>query len=246
MKTNLASLTAFVATAGLALASSALTATPAEAFSLSADPQFGTTNGIGTGATATLNFNFVDSAAGVLLNLGIVNTTGTYATAGGATNSSLVAVAFDVLDGFSASLSSAAGSTFTQFWSGVDISGLHNGFDYGISTPRNSFNGGNANGGLYKNDSTTVSFLLGGTGSMTAAQTESAFLAGFKNGSLSAGVRFQQVAGSAVGTSDKVMAGLISEPTSEPVPEPITMVGMGMGLAGLVAARRKQGNKTTV
>ena len=238
MKTNFAqSLTAFVATAGLALASSALTATPAEAFSLYAHPDFGSTNGTGTGATATLNFNFAESTAGVLLNLGIVNTTGTMTTKGGATDSSLVAVAFDVLNGVSASLSSAAG-TFNKFWSGVDMKGLHNGFDYGISTPRNSFEGGNANGGLYTTQSTTVSFLLKGTGSMTAAQTESAFLEGFKNGSLRAGVRFQQVAGSEVGTSEKIMA--------EPVPEPITMVGMGLGLAGVVAARRKQGNKTTV
>ena len=242
MKTNFAQpLTACIATAGLAIASSLLTATQAQAFSLSAHPDYGTTNGIGTGATATLDFNFADSAAGVLLNLGITNTTGTQATAGGATNSSLVAVAFDVLNGVNASVQSTAGSTFTQFWNGVDISGLHNGFDYGISTPRNSFNGGNANAGLYKNQSTLVSFLLRGTSSLTAAQTESAFLTGFQNGTLSAGVRFQQVAGSAVGTSDKVMAGV--PVASEPVPEPTTIAGMVMGLGSLVAARRKQAKK---
>ena len=241
MKTNFAQpLSACIATAGLAIASSLLTATQAQAFSLSVAPQYGTTNGIGTGATATLDFNFVQSGADLLLNLGITNTTGTQATAGGATNSSLVAVAFDVFSGVSASVQSTAGSTFTQFWNNVDISGLHNGFDYGISTPRNNFNGGNANGGLYKNQSTLVSFLLTGS-SLSAAQAESAFLTGFQNGTLKAGVRFQQVAGSSVGTSDKVMAGVSAD--AEPVPEPTTIAGMVMGLGSLVAARRKQAKK---
>jgi len=242
MKTNFAQpLTACVATAGLAIASSLLTATPAQAFSLSVAPQYGTTNGIGTGATATLDFNVVQSGADLLLNLGITNTTGTQATAGGATNSSLVGVAFDVLSGVSASVkSTTAGSTFTKFWQNVDISGLHNGFDYGISTPRKSFNGGNANGGLYKNQSTLVSFLLTGS-SLSAAQAESAFLTGFQNGTLKAGVRFQQVDGSNVGDSDKVMAGVSAD--AEPVPEPTTIAGMVMGLGSLVAARRKQAKK---
>jgi len=242
MKTNFAQpLTACVATAGLAIASSLLTATPAQAFSLSVAPQYGTTNGIGTGATATLDFNVVQSGADLLLNLGITNTTGTQATAGGATNSSLVGVAFDVLSGVSASVkSTTAGSTFTKFWQNVDISGLHNGFDYGISTPRKSFNGGNANGGLYKNQSTLVSFLLTGS-SLSAAQAESAFLTGFQNGTLKAGVRFQQVDGSRVGDSDKVMAGVSAD--AEPVPEPTTIAGMVMGLGSLVAARRKQAKK---
>ncbi|MBD1828233.1 PEP-CTERM sorting domain-containing protein [Microcoleus vaginatus GB1-A2] len=244
MKTNFAQpLTACIATAGLAIASSLLTATQAQAFSLSVAPEYGTTNGIGTGATATLDFNFVQSGADLLLNLGITNTTGTKTTAGGATNSSLVAVAFDVLSGVSASVkSTAAGSTFTKFWQNVDISGLHNGFDYGISTPRNTFNGGNANGGLYKNQSTLVSFLLTGS-SLSAAQAESAFLTGFQNGTLKAGVRFQQVDGSRVGTSDKVMAGVSAD--AEPVPEPTTIAGMVMGLGSLVAARRKQAKKAT-
>ncbi len=241
MKTNFAQpLTACVATAGLAIASSLLTATPAQAFSLSVAPQYGTTNDIGTGATATLDFNVVQSGADLLLNLGITNTTGTKATAGGATNSSLVGVAFDVLSGVTASVKSTAGSNFTAFWQNVDISGLHKGFEYGISTPRNSFNGGNANGGLYKNESTLVSFLLTGS-NLSAAQAESALLGGFENGTLKAGVRFQQVSGSSVGTSDKVMAGVPAD--AEAVPEPTTMAGMVMGLGSLVAARRKQGKK---
>ncbi|MEG4853631.1 PEP-CTERM sorting domain-containing protein [Microcoleus sp. B5-D4] len=242
MKTNFAQpLTACLATAGLVVASSLLTATQAQAFSLSVAPQYGTTNGIGTGATATLDFNFVQNGADLLLNLGITNTTGTQATAGGATNSSLVAVAFDVLSGATASVKPTAGSAFTEFWQNVEISGLQkDGFDYGISTPRNSFEGGNANGGLYKNESTLVSFLLTGS-SLSAAQAESAFLTGFQNGTLKAGVRFQQVAGSNVGTSDKVMAGVSAD--AEPVPEPTTIAGMVMGLGSLVAARRKQAKK---
>ncbi|MEG4997566.1 PEP-CTERM sorting domain-containing protein [Microcoleus sp. B4-D4] len=242
MKTNFAQpLTACIATAGLVVASSLLTATQAQAFSLSVAPEYGTTNGIGTGATATLDFNFVQSGADLLLNLGITNTTGTKTTAGGATNSSLVGVAFDVLSGVNASVKSTAGSTFTAFWQNVEIKGLQkDGFDYGISTPRKEFNGGNANGGLYKNQSTLVSFLLTGS-SLSASQAENAFLTGFQNGTLKAGVRFQQVDGSNVGTSDKVMAGVSAD--AEPVPEPTTIAGMVMGLGSLVAARRKQAKK---
>lgn len=242
MKTNFAPpLTACIAT-GLAIASSLLTATQAQAFALSVDPQYGTTNGIGTGATATLDFNIVQSGADLLLNLGITNTTGTKATAGGATDSSLVGVAFDVLSGVTASVKSTAGSNFTSFWENVDISGLHDGFDYGISTPRNSFEGGNANTGLSKNQSTFVSFLLTGS-SLSAEQAQSAFLTGFQNGTLKAGVRFQQVSGSNIGTSDKVMAGVSAD--AEAVPEPTTIAGMVMGLGSLVAARRKQAKKAT-
>lgn len=245
MKTNFAqALTACLATAGLAIASSLLTATQAQAFSLSVAPEYGSTNSlgdvIGTGATATLDFNFVQSGADLLLNLGIKNTTGTQTTAGGATNSSLVGVAFDVLSGVNASVKSTTGSTFTKFWQNVDISGLHNGFDYGISIARKEFEGGNAKEGLYKNQSTLVSFLLTGS-SLSAAQAESAFLTGFQNGTLKAGVRFQQVDGSRVGNSDKVMAGV--SPDAEPVPEPTTIAGMVMGLGSLVAARRKQAKK---
>ncbi|MEG4989894.1 PEP-CTERM sorting domain-containing protein [Microcoleus sp. BR0-C5] len=245
MKTNFAQpLTACIATAGLAIASSLLTATQAQAFSLSVAPEYGSTNSlgnvIGTGATATLDFNFVQSGADLLLNLGITNTTGTQATAGGATNSSLVGVAFDVLSGVNASVKSTAGSSFTTFWNNVDINGLHKDFDYGISTPRKSFDGGNSNEGLYKNESTLVSFLLTGS-SLNAAQAESAFLTGFQNGTLKAGVRFQQVEGSRVSKSDKVFAGVSAD--AEPVPEPTTMAGMVMGLGSLVAARRKQAKK---
>ncbi|MEG4532526.1 PEP-CTERM sorting domain-containing protein [Microcoleus sp. D2_18a_D3] len=246
MKTNFAQpLTACLATAGLVIASSLLTATQAQAFSLSVAPEYGSTNSlgnvIGTGATATLDFNFVQSGADLLLNLGITNTTGTKTTAGGATNSSLVAVAFDVLSGVSASVQSTAGSSFTSFWwQNVGINGLHNGFDYGISTPRRNFNGSDPKGGLYKNESTLVSFLLTGS-SLSAAQAESAFLTGFQNGTLKAGVRFQDVSGSSVGDSDKVMAGVSAD--AEPVPEPTTIAGMVMGLGSLVAARRKQAKK---
>ncbi|MEG4396989.1 PEP-CTERM sorting domain-containing protein [Microcoleus sp. BROC3] len=244
MKTNFAQpLTACIATAGLAIASSLLTATQAQAFALSVDPQYGTTNGTGTGATATLDFNIVQSGADLLLNLGITNTTGTKATAGGATDSSLVGVAFDVLSGVTASVKSTAGSSFTTFWQNVKIDGLQkDGFDYGISTPREEFNGGDPKEGLYKNQSTLVSFLLTGS-SLSAAQAESAFLTGFQNGTLKAGVRFQQVSGSNIGTSDKVMAGVSAD--AEAVPEPTTIAGMVMGLGSLVAARRKQAKKAT-
>lgn len=229
-----------LAAAGLALASSTFTAAPAQAFGLSINPQYGSTEN--TGATATLDFSFVDTVQGVLLNLGIKNTTN--GTAGlGATQATLVGVAFDLLDGVSAPQSgySAGSSAFTRYFSDPSIPGLNNNqsFDVGIRSAApgpGTFVGGNPQQGLTAGQSTTVSFLLSGiTG--TAAQVESAFFQGFKaGGDLQAAARFQQV--NAGGGSDKVLAG-------EAVPEPTTIGGLLLG-GGMLAKKwrsRKQQQK---
>ncbi len=222
-----------LAAAGLALASSTFTAAPAQAFGLSINPQFGTTNGIGTGATAQLDFSFVDTVEGVLLNLGIKNTTdGTVGM--GATSATLVGVAFDLLSGVTAPSTgySAGSSAFTRYFSNPSIPGLNNNnsFDVGIrSAGTGNFVGGNPTAGLTAGQSGLVSFLLSGT-TGTAAQVESSFFQGFKDGSLKAAARFQQV--NAGEGSDKVMAG-------EAVPEPATMGGLLLG-GGLLAKWRSR------
>lgn len=68
-------------TAGVAIAASALTATNADAFTLTFDSFFGTSNSEGTGAIAQVDFTFVDLGADtVLLQLGIDNTTDEYSS----------------------------------------------------------------------------------------------------------------------------------------------------------------------
>lgn len=222
-----------LAAAGLALASSTFTAAPAQAFGLSINPQYGSTEN--TGATAFLDFDFVDTIQGVLLNLGIKNTTN--GTAGlGATQATLVGVALDLLGG--APSYDAGTSAFTKTYTNVSIPGLNNNqsFDFGIRSAGNgNFVGGNPQSGLTAGQSSSVSFLLSGiTGN--AAQVESSFFQGFKDGTLKAAARFQQV--NAGGGSDKVMAG-------EAVPEPTTIGGLILG-GGMLAKKwrsRKQQQK---
>lgn len=226
-----------IAAAGLALASSTFTAAPAQAFSLYINPIYGSTEN--TGATALLDFKFVDTVQGVLLQLGIKNTTN--GSAGrGATSATLVGVAFDLLSGVSAPQSGykPGSSTFTKYYTNPSIPGLNNNkpFTVGIrSAGSGNFVGGNPTAGLTANQSTSVSFLLNGvTG--TAAQVEQAFLQGFKDGTLKAAARFQQVEAPGIsGGSDKVMAG---------VPEPTTIGGLLLGGCLLAKWRsRKQQQK---
>lgn len=229
----------FVAAAGLALASSAFMAPSAQAFSLSINPQYGTTNGIGTGATAELDFSFMDTLAGVVLNLAINNTTdGTVGM--GATQATLVGVAFDLLGGVSAAQSgyNANGSAFTKYYSNPSIPGLNNNnpFSVGIlSAGSGNFVGGNPNQGLRAGEFTNVSFLLGGTtGSATSVETS--FQNAYASGALKAAARFQQV--NAGGGSDKVLGGGV-----QAVPEPTTMGGLALGFGALMKWRSQRKNQ---
>jgi hypothetical protein len=222
-----------LATAAIAI-STALTPNAAQAFSLSIDPQFGSTEN--TGSKANLDFDFVQSGSNVLLNLGMKNTTD--GTAGlGATASTLVGVAFDVVSGLGVSLQSSGGSGFTQFWQNVSLAPANTfgTYDVGISTPRNSFEGGNANKGLKAGEAATVSFLLSGA-NLNALSLENAFLAGFKDGSLKVAGRFQQV--NAGGGSDKVGGGIVEPPPVEKVPEPSAVLGV-VTMGGLLLGRKQ-------
>ncbi|MBD2099933.1 PEP-CTERM sorting domain-containing protein [Leptolyngbya sp. FACHB-261] len=225
-----------------------LQAAPAEAFSLSISPQYGSTEN--TGSAASLGFNFSQVGANVLLDLTVSNTTnGTQGL--GATQSTLVGVAFDLLSGVSVSSYNANGSGFTKLWSDstatLNPANLFGTFDVGISPPRNSFAGGNPQQGLTAGNSTSVSFLLSGN-SLNASNLGSAFLAGFQDGSLRAAGRFQQV--NAGGGSDKVRAGVPTPPkpeqppetpNPEKVPEPSAI--SALVLAGLVILKgRKRQN----
>jgi hypothetical protein len=96
--------------AALGLVSSVLLSAPAQAFSISISPTVRSTEN--TGATANLDFNFLQQGSDVLLNLGITNTTN--GTAGlGATQATLVGVGFDLPANLGFSYD-ANGSTFTN------------------------------------------------------------------------------------------------------------------------------------
>lgn len=234
------SVAAVLATVGLSLAA---LPNSAQAFSLSIAPQYGSTEN--TGASALLDFNFVQKGSDVLLNLGMTNTTNGKAGLG-ATQATLVGVAFDTIAGVQASAVSG-NSNFTQLWTNVDLSPSNQFgvYDVGVSTPRNQFEGGNANGGLKAGESTLVSFLFKGS-NLNASTVESSFLKGFQSGDLRTAARFQQV--NAGGGSDKVAGALIPPIISEPgtpdhaagVPEPGSILGM-LAAGGLLFGRKKRG-----
>lgn len=213
--------------------------TASYSFSAIVGPQYGSTEN--TGASANLTFSFLQFGNTLRLDLGIKNTTN--GSSGlGATQATLVGLAFDAPSIFNLTSAnySANGSSLSQFWVNPTINA--NGFgtySYGISTPRNVFDGGNPAGGLTAGQSTTVSFDLSSLG-LTAkdASTQFAnFLSSSSNGGIAA--RFQQV--NAGGGSDKVKGKLqiqVIPPAPKKVPEP----AMGLGLLAVgatMALRRK-------
>jgi hypothetical protein len=235
--TSLLSASALAAT--FAIASTLAAANPADAFTLSINPNNGSTEN--TGSTALLDFNFVQEGSQVKLNLGIKNTTN--GSAGlGATASTLVGVGLDLPSLISSFTYNSLNSAFSKTYSNIALNPLGT-FDYGIrSEGSGNFTGGNPQAGLTAGQSTLVSFLFAGNG-LTAQSVESAFFNGFKDGSMQAVGRFQQV--NAGGGSDKVLASLIAGSNSETlggaagVPEPTTMAGVAVA-AGLVALKKRK------
>lgn len=239
MKRTLSALSTTLAV-GVAISATLAAGKPADAFTLSIDPSFGSTEN--TGAQALLNFNFVDTGSGVRLDLGLLNTTD--GSAGlGATRATLVGVGFDLLNGVTVSSYSSGSSGFTQLWTGgsASLSGRTQdgqslgSFDVGISPPRNSFNGGNPQAGLTAGSSTLVSFLLGGA-NLNASALEASFLQGFSSGDLRVAGRFQQV--NAGGGSDKVLGGVVKGGNSEAVPEPSTILGVAAAGAAFMGRKK--------
>jgi hypothetical protein len=226
-------------------ASSIAFANPAQAFNVSISSNacpFSTCSTENTGASALLNFSFAQHGNDVLLNLGVTNTTN--GTVGlGATQATLVGIAFDLANGVSTSASgyTAGTSGFTKFWSNVSLNPFGT-FDVGISPPRNSFAGGNPTTGLTAGQTTLVSFLLRGN-NLNAAAVESSFLSGFTDGSLRVAGRFQQV--NAGGGSDKVLGGVVpsGETPSAGVPEPTTMLGAAVAGTFLLGRKKLQRQK---
>ncbi|MBD2355300.1 PEP-CTERM sorting domain-containing protein [Tolypothrix sp. FACHB-123] len=234
MKTTLATFIASSALSASMAVAAMVTSAPAQAFQITIDPKFGSTEN--TGSTALLDFNFSQFAAQqVKLNLDITNTTNG-STGLGATQSTLVGLAFDA-DNFDPGAPVAFNnydpgtSGFTKLWvKGIDTPSLqpYGDFDVAISPPRESFNGGNAQDGLTAGQSTTVSFLF--TTSLTANQLSDAVENGFINKAFRIAGRFQQV--NAGGGSDKVLGG-------EPVPEPATIAASVLALGGLGFFKKK-------
>ncbi|MDZ4374198.1 MAG: PEPxxWA-CTERM sorting domain-containing protein [Phenylobacterium sp.] len=214
----------------------------AAAVTLNINPGYESTEN--TGASANATFSFVDVGGDVKVSILLENTTD--GTAGdGATLATLVAIAFD-LPTLASPLTSgdldANGSTFTKFWTSPDFQpfttpgGGSLAFDYGISNPRPTFNGGPAGTGVTAGNSIEI-FLLADT-NLNAAQFEAAFLTGYQTGDFVIGARFQQVGTPGDnGGSDKVLGGI----TTTVVPEPTTwaLMIMGFGAAGAMLRRRR-------
>ncbi|MBD2202194.1 PEP-CTERM sorting domain-containing protein [Calothrix sp. FACHB-1219] len=243
------SLSTFIASSALS-ASMAVTAmvtsAPAQAFQVTIEPTFGSTEN--TGASALLDFNFSQFADNqVKLNLDITNTTdGSKGLK--ATEATLVGLAFDA-DNFdpgapvSFNNYDSGTSGFTKLWvKGIDTPSLppYGDFDVAISPPRNTFAGGNPQTGLTAGQFTTVSFLF--DTSLSADELSDALEKGFLTPALRIAGRFQQV--NAGGGSDKVLGGIIKG--GEPVPEPTTIAASLLALGGLGLFKKKFQHKQAV
>jgi hypothetical protein len=212
---------------GLAIAASALMASPADAFTLYIDPFFGSTEN--TGATAKLDFDFEQSGSDVLLNLSIFNTTGDArpkeTETDGANAATLVGLAFDLPDIVQSFSYNTLTSNFTRLYENVALQPFGT-FDVGIrNSGSGNFIGGNPRTGLKTGESTTVQFRFQGD----AATVEQRFVAGFQSKSLTVAARFQEVDGSG---SDKVWGGWVEDekPTTE-IPEPSMIGALGFVVA---------------
>jgi len=229
--------TAVAATLALSLA--AISAPASAAVTMVWDSPYGSTGN--TGASASGLFTFSDVSGNVLIDLVLTNTTDGVGGLG-ASSATLVGVAFD-LPTFTSVTFDAAGTTFTKFWTNVDAQ-PYGPFDVGASTPRNTFNGGNANSGLVAL-STLGAIKFNVNTTLNAADFEAAFLAGhLVNGGLGATARFQQV--NAGGGSDKVLGNIPPPPIVPPtaVPEPATWAMMLIGFFGLGGALRASRRRT--
>ncbi|MEP0855441.1 PEP-CTERM sorting domain-containing protein [Trichocoleus sp. DQ-U1] len=198
-----------LAAAGIAITSSFLVPSSAQAFGISFGSTSQSSNNPATGASAFVDFSFIQEGNNVRLGLDITNTTGQSIFGAGATQSKLTGVAFDLLEGLSVVSNSYIGSSFfPTLLQNVNFTPFSNqvgDFSVGVADNGN-FEGGNANGALPQGGNTFVSFLLSGT-NLVAATLESQFLAGFQNNTLQAAVRFQQV--NAGAGSDKLLGGTI-------------------------------------
>jgi hypothetical protein len=169
------------------------------------------------------SFSQVD-ANSVLLNLNLLNSTGQIPSFGAkATQSTLMGITFDLVEGLNVVTKSYVGSSFfSNLVDNVSFTPFSNsGGNFNVGIAHNDkFEGGNTKGGLTQGLSSSVSFLLGGK-NLVANNLENAFLTGFQDGTLRIASRFQAVSGSGFsGASDKLLGGIL-EPTMV-VPAPGT------------------------
>lgn len=245
----------------IALASSLVSANAAQALTLNFDSTSTSTNDPATGASAQVDFDFVDrEEGGVQLDLTLLNTTGQLDSPFGeeATDSEFVAFGFDVSDSISSYTYDSLSSPFTRLFgdSGLTsdtvegsavISGAggQNIFDIGIRVAGSgTFGGGKPDGGLNPGESAQVRFIL--DTSDNAKAVEQAFANLFNGEEFRAVARFQSVGGTDFeGASDKLLVNRI--PNGEPddngdvsVPEPGTLAGLALIGGSLAAARRRK------
>jgi hypothetical protein len=206
--------------AGVALTSSVLAPSSAQAFSISFGSSSTSSNPTATGASAMVDFSFsqVDSHS-VLLNLNLLNTTGQIPSFGaGATQSTLMGITFDLVDGLNVVAKSYVGSSFfSNLVDNVSFTPFSNSggnFDVGIAH-NDKFEGGNTKGGLTQGLSSSASFLLSGK-NLVANNIENAFLTGFGDGTLRIASRFQAV--NAGAGSDKLLGGILKPTVVVPAP----------------------------
>lgn len=244
----------------IALTSSLVSANAAQALTLNFDSTSTSTNDPATGASAQVDFDFVDVAGGVQLDLTLLNTTGQSSFGAGATNSDFVAFGFDVSDSISSYTYDYLSSSFTRLFGDASLNptvegdavisgaGGQNIFDIGIRVPNaqgnptaGGFQGGSPSGGLNPGESAQVSFFL--NTSDNAQAVEQAFANLFNGQEFRAVARFQNV--NAGGGSDKLLVNRI--PNGDPddngdvsVPEPGTLAGLALIGGSLAAARRRK------
>lgn len=225
---------ATLAAAGIALAAT-IGAAPAQAFTVTIDPSFGSTEN--TGSTALLDFNFTQQGNNTLLNLFIQNTTVA------SIPSTLVGVAFDTPNGISQSSYSANGSSFFRLFNDQSLN-PYGSFDIGIRSGATGggLNGGNPQTGLTNGQAATALFTFNG---QNAASLETAFFNLFSQpqpgNTAYVAARFQQV-GENRNDSDKVKGGVT---TAAAVPEPTTMAGLALAGAGLLGRKKLQRKKVS-
>jgi hypothetical protein len=224
---------------GLAIASVGIIVSPAQAFTLSFDSSSQSSNSPATGASARVDFDFVQAGNNVLLNLDIFNSTGQFPAFGsGATEATLVGIAFDLADSVKSFVYDDLDSNYSKLFSQVSLPPFGGTFDVGIRSAESetgngkgkggngndSFAGGNPQMGLTAGKSTKTQFVLSGN-NLVAAALEQTFWSGFQNGTMRFASRFQQV--NAGGGSDKLLGGTIKEDYK--LPDDTIYPGAGSG-----------------
>lgn len=226
MKSNFVnSLKATLAAAGMVSALNIVTATPASAFS------FGNIAGGDTiGDAYKSNFSFDVSDLGnnsVLFKISKANTSDSMF---------IGTVYFDVartlLTGVKSINVGNVGNV--NFTGGVSTANMPQGNIIGFSTDY-SFDNVNGSGNKWAIQS-------GETLGISFAGNYANVISAINSGALKVGLHVQNING---GSDTFVSDTPEGTPTSQPVPEPLTMTGLAFGLGGMVAARRRQQvNKT--